>query len=102
MIDEARALQDHESDGLRISGYQAGLWEELLELGVVESQSERWARSVEGLLDIGQGVRPPAPGGLEAELRPCQLEGYQWLASCWTSRPARALTLVEYEPAPEG
>ena len=83
LIDEARALQDHESDGLRISRYQAALWEELLELGVVDAQSERWARSVEGLLEIGEVDPPPAPGGLDAELRPYQLEGYQWLSFLW-------------------
>jgi superfamily II DNA or RNA helicase len=80
LIEEARALQDRDGDGLRISRYQAGLWEELTELGIVREQSERWARSVQGLLDVDTLTPPPSPPGLTAELRPYQLEGYQWLA----------------------
>ncbi|SDY38306.1 Superfamily II DNA or RNA helicase, SNF2 family [Modestobacter sp. DSM 44400] len=80
LIEEARALQDRESEGLRISRYQVGLWEELTELGVVQAQSERWARSVQGLLDIDAVPAAEQPPGLAAELRPYQLEGYQWLS----------------------
>jgi superfamily II DNA or RNA helicase len=83
LIEEARALQDRESDGLRVSVYHAGLWEELLELGVVETQSARWADAVQGLLDL-QDVAPPwVPVGFEADLRPYQLDGFQWLAFLW-------------------
>ena len=80
LIEEARDLQDRESDGLRISTYQAGLWEELAELGVVQSQSERWASTVKGLLDVDQIARPDVPAGLAAHLRPYQVEGYHWLS----------------------
>lgn len=82
LIEEARSLQDRDSpEGqLRISVYQAGLWEELTHLGVVEAQSERWARTVKGLLDVDAVDPAPAPSGLAAELRGYQLEGYRWLA----------------------
>ncbi|HYO38000.1 MAG TPA: SNF2-related protein, partial [Geodermatophilus sp.] len=83
LIEEARALQDADRPGLRISRYQAGLWEELVELGVVAEQSERWARDVQGLLDLDAAVPPPVPAGLTADLRPYQLQGYQWLAFLW-------------------
>jgi superfamily II DNA or RNA helicase len=86
LIEEARALQDRASDGLRISRYQAGLWQELTELGVVEAQSESWGRSVEGLLRLGDMTPAPLPSGLAADLRPYQAEGYQWLSFLWERR----------------
>ncbi|SNR31131.1 Helicase conserved C-terminal domain-containing protein [Blastococcus mobilis] len=83
LIEEARALQDAEQPGLRISRYQAGLWEELVELGVVAEQSERWSRDVRALLDVDDAAPPAAPAGLAAQLRPYQLQGYQWLSVLW-------------------
>ena len=83
LIAEARALQDADRPGLRISRSQAGLWEELVELGVVAEQSERWSRDVRALLDVDDVTPPPAPAGLSAALRPYQLEGFQWLSVLW-------------------
>ena len=83
LIEEARALQDADRPGLRISRYQAGLWEELVELGVVAEQSERWARDVEALLGMDDIAPPPVPAGLDADMRPYQVEGYQWLSVLW-------------------
>jgi len=80
LIDEARGLQDKDSDGLRISAYQADLWDELTHLGVVQEQSDRWTRAVRGLLDVSAVPEVPVPDGLDATLRPYQVEGFQWLA----------------------
>ncbi|MDN5795696.1 MAG: DEAD/DEAH box helicase [Intrasporangium sp.] len=80
IVEEARALQDHESEGLRINRYQAGLWEELVALGVVAHQSERWAQSVGALLALEELPHPDPPSALDATLRPYQLDGYQWLS----------------------
>ena len=83
LIEEAGALADREPGRLRVTTYQAGLWEELAALGVVEVQSERWAAAV-GRLLAGEDADPPAPpAGLVATLRPYQLEGYRWLAYLW-------------------
>ncbi len=86
LIEEARTLADRASDRLRVSVYQAGLWEELLALGVVETQSERWAGAVKGLLEIRDLAPPPVPAGFEADLRPYQRDGFQWLAFLWQHR----------------
>ncbi|WP_347108572.1 DEAD/DEAH box helicase [Paenarthrobacter sp. S56] len=82
LIDEARSLQDNpdNKDGtLQISRFQVGLWDELAQLGIVDEQAAAWRESVGGLLDDGvTGL--PLPAGLDAELRPYQLEGFNWLS----------------------
>ena len=85
LIEEARTLQDAAGGPLRISRFQAGLWDELAALGVVGHQARAWQEQVRGLLDgISQAAgRGQAPDTLRATLRPYQLEGFQWLAFLW-------------------
>jgi superfamily II DNA or RNA helicase len=83
IVEEARALEDREPDRLRINRYQAGLWEELVSLGVVAHQSERWERSVGALLALQELPNPEPPQTLDARLRPYQVDGYQWLSFLW-------------------
>ncbi len=83
LIEEARSLQDRESDTLRVTRWNAGLWEELVSLGVVAHQSERWQRSVGALLDLTSIPTPAPPAGLRAELRDYQKDGYHWLSLLW-------------------
>ena len=85
LIEEARSLQDRDSGTLRVTRLHAGLWEELVSLGVVAHQSERWSRTVGALLDLKTVPTPPCPTGLTAELRDYQTEGYQWLRSSGTT-----------------
>jgi len=84
LIEEARALADSHGDGLRISRFQVGLWEELAALGVVERQAAAWREQVGGLV---AGATPRAdltpPATLSATLRPYQLDGFRWLAFLW-------------------
>ncbi len=86
LIAESRALQDAPRDELRISRFQAGLWEELAALGVVSYQAQAWQRQVQGLLAGGRpdGVAPPQT--LHARLRAYQLDGFGWLALLWEYR----------------
>jgi SNF2-related domain len=86
LIGESRALQDAPRDELRISRFQAGLWEELAALGVVSRQAEAWQRQVQGLLEVGQLSGEQPPGTLRAHLRPYQLDGFRWLAFLWEHR----------------
>ena len=61
LIEEARALQDRPADSLRISRFQAGLWAELAELGVVSHQAAAWQRQVNGLLALAARYRTRTP-----------------------------------------
>ncbi|MEI2731702.1 MAG: DEAD/DEAH box helicase [Dermatophilaceae bacterium] len=83
LIAEARALQDRPTGPLRLTPYQAGLWEELVELGVVAEQSRRWTEVTTALLDWPGQPRPELPAGLTATLRPYQLDGFHWLSTLW-------------------
>jgi superfamily II DNA or RNA helicase len=81
LIEEARALSDSPSAPLRLSRYQAGLWAELVALGVVREQAHAWQRQVGALLGLDALQQHDPPAALRAELRPYQLEGFRWLAS---------------------
>lgn len=86
LLDEAQALQDAPPGELRISRYQADLWSELSELGVVRRQADAWARQVDGLLAAGSTEPAELPSTMNAELRPYQRDGYEWLAFLWQHR----------------
>ncbi|MGG5170660.1 SNF2-related protein [Pseudarthrobacter sp. J1738] len=79
LIDEARALHDLGPDKLQISRFQAGLWEEFERLGIADQQAAQWRAAVSGLLRGGPQEPLPSPEGLNATLRPYQLEGFNWL-----------------------
>ena len=79
LIDEARSLQDARRT-LRISRFQAGLWDELADARRRRRAGRAWQRQVAGLLAATVPDPPPDPAGLRAELRPYQQEGFDWLA----------------------
>jgi SNF2 family DNA or RNA helicase len=83
LIEEARALQDTPAGQLRISRYQAGLWDELAGLGVVGHQAAAWQEQVSGLLSPELVRRADPPAVLRARLRPYQEDGFGWLAFLW-------------------
>ncbi|MGN6792045.1 MAG: DEAD/DEAH box helicase [Streptosporangiaceae bacterium] len=86
LIEEARALQDLPPGELRISRYQAGLWDELAGLGVVGHQAVAWQEQVRGLLAPDDAGRTAPPAALQARLRPYQQDGFGWLAFLWKHR----------------
>jgi superfamily II DNA or RNA helicase len=86
LIEEARSLQDKPSDSLRISPFQAALWDELVALGIVAKQTAVWQQSIQGLLNLADIPKVTIPKSLQATLRPYQADGYQWLYFLWEHR----------------
>ncbi|MFD6856844.1 SNF2-related protein [Rhodococcus sp. NPDC060090] len=85
LVDEARSLhEDDDPDRLRLSRFQAGIWEELSALGVVDKQAAAWKKQVQGLLDVQSTAKTRVPKALQATLRPYQLDGFRWLTFLWT------------------
>lgn len=79
LIAEASALSDRPATAPRVSRYQADLWEELVELGVVARQEIEWWMRVRGLSDHDQLAQIDPPPTLRAELRDYQRTGLSWL-----------------------
>ncbi|WP_027501521.1 DEAD/DEAH box helicase [Rhodococcus sp. UNC363MFTsu5.1] len=85
LIAEARGLHEQDPNGLRLSRFQASLWEEFAALGVVERQAARWREQVQGLLDATTTSTLEPPASLRATLRPYQLDGFRWLSFLWSN-----------------
>lgn len=86
LIEEARELGEGEPGAYRLRVEHAGLWDELVTLGVVAEQADSWRKAVTGLLDLTELPDAPLPTGLRATLRPYQEEGFRWLSFLWASR----------------
>lgn len=86
LVDEARALHEDDPDRLRLSRFQAGMWEELAALGVVDKQAAEWKKQVQGLLEVKSAAKTRVPKTLQATLRPYQLDGFRWLTFLWTHK----------------
>ncbi len=82
LIHEAKELQEWEA-GTRISKYNASLWSEFEDLADETVEAQDWRDTVTGLLQLEQVEPTPLPAGVNAELRPYQLEGFNWLAFLW-------------------
>ena len=83
IIDEAMLLQPEAGEGLRLRREHAGLWQELVDLGVVAEQSRAWQTAVSALLDSDELPAVEVPDGLQATLRGYQKLGYRWLRYLW-------------------
>jgi superfamily II DNA or RNA helicase len=87
LIAEARTLfDDGGGDSIRLSRFQASLWEDLQHLGVVTAQAREWEDSVRALSQASTGTGHAVPDSLHATLRPYQLTGFNWLAYLYEHR----------------
>ena len=115
LIAEARELDDAGGE-LRINRHQAGLFSELESLAASVHTTARWDAQVRSLLELVEGLEDaeestekvpdkgsqdspapqktsrrviaqrPVPAGLQATLRPYQVEGFQWLSFLYEQR----------------
>ncbi|MDV7134560.1 DEAD/DEAH box helicase [Williamsia muralis] len=83
LMDEAEVLGEAESGRVPAVPTNVTLWEELLELGVVDEQLQAWQERIAKL----SAARPPEavqpPAMLHATLRDYQLDGLNWLSFLW-------------------
>ncbi len=79
LIEEAEKLHPRDADGLRLRTVHAGLWDDLVGLGVVARQSQAWSSAVNALLRAEDLPPVGLPAGLRAALRPYQEVGFRWL-----------------------
>jgi SNF2 family DNA or RNA helicase len=86
LIAEARGLHDARGDGIRLSRFQASLWEDFLRLGVVTAQASQWEDSVRALAGAVDRSEHAPPASLRATLRPYQRTGFNWLAFLYEHR----------------
>ena len=73
-------------DSIRLSRFQASLWEDLQRLGVVTAQAREWEDSVRALSGASTRIEHAVPDSLHATLRPYQLTGFNWLAYLYEHR----------------
>jgi superfamily II DNA or RNA helicase len=86
LIAEARGLHDGPGDGIRLSRFQASLWEDFQRLGVVTAQASQWEDSVRALAGAVDRTDHDPPTNLQATLRPYQHTGFNWLAFLYEHR----------------
>jgi len=81
LIEEARGLAEPDGAAVaRLNRFQTSWWDELAGLGVVTEQSDRWANSIGQMANLAAPEPIAPPAGLDAELRPYQQTGLDWLA----------------------
>jgi superfamily II DNA or RNA helicase len=79
LIAEVRALQDAPGETVRMSRFQASLWDDLERLAGISGQAAAWRHSVRALSNLAELVEPELPVGRHATLRPYQRAGFTWL-----------------------
>jgi len=85
LIAEARALYEARGETVRVSRFQASLWDDLQRLGVISGQAAAWQQTVRALSNVTDLVEPELPAGLRATLRPYQRTGFTWLTFLFTN-----------------
>ncbi len=80
LIAEGRALWAGAAGTVRVGKLQASWWEEVASLGILDAQAAAWQESLTGLLSATDPIAYEVPSGIDATLRPYQVDGFRWLA----------------------
>ena len=80
LIAEGRALWAGAAGTVRVGKLQASWWEEVASLGILDAQAAAWQESLAGLLSATDPIAYEVPSGIDATLRPYQVDGFRWLA----------------------
>ncbi|MGZ8178852.1 DEAD/DEAH box helicase [Williamsia sp. SKLECPSW1] len=83
LLAEARALGEVDDGRIRRDSMNASLWDEVLGLGVVETQLAEWRDRVARLAAAEPPVPVAVPTTVRADLRPYQRRGLDWLCFLW-------------------
>jgi hypothetical protein len=105
LIAESRALQDPPPGKLRVGRFQAGLWQELAQLGEITGQARVWQESVRALGAAGDSCAAATARGLAGHNAPIPTRRIR-MAGCtvrartgWRSRRRHG---VRQDPADPG
>ncbi|KAA1420833.1 DEAD/DEAH box helicase [Nocardioides humilatus] len=82
VVAAAAELRESQGDRIGIGTHDLGLWAQLAETGIVDSEAAAWVQRAQALRDLTE-IPQPSPTGLTAELRTYQKEGFWWLAFLW-------------------
>ena len=85
LVRVARDLEETAGDTVRVHKGDLGLWDELAEVGIVDSQAAQWVEAAQALRSL-ELLPEVDPVGVEAVLRPYQLDGFRWLVLLWQHR----------------
>ncbi len=85
LIDEAAGLAEWET-APRLSRYHTALWEDFEDLADQSEPALAWRALADGLRDIEGVPETPVPRMLDAQLRPYQKQGFDWLVFLWQHR----------------
>ena len=81
LVDEAQSLNDKPKKGdVQLSVFQVSLFEDFSDLAQGVTGADLFIGRMRSLLDITDHPAPSIPQGLNAELRPYQVDGFNWLS----------------------
>ncbi|WP_308127648.1 DEAD/DEAH box helicase [Gordonia paraffinivorans] len=86
LVAEARELGELDHGRVRSDTQNVTLWNELLDLGVVDKDLAQWRERLRRLAAATPPTPCPIPAGLDADLRDYQSAGLDWLYFLWQNR----------------
>lgn len=79
LISEAGELAEIHPKGVRMHRLSIDWWQELVNLGIIETQEHEWLSTMSQLTDASELESVQLPDSFKAQLRPYQAQGVAWL-----------------------